>query len=1225
MLIEGQAKGIMPDVDFSIVETAALALAEGRPVPEMPVEGAKTEPKVAAQPPPLTMDETLLEIFSSEVKGHLQTLQNSLAECRDTSECHVSEEMVRAVHTLRGSSHLAEVDSMAELAGAMENYCNLEKIHTNVEDLDSFTEVLLEFHDTMYSILQVINVAGAELPVWQPVVERIQQNIAALEAYDLQVKEAAEIEKASQEQVKEQVIPLPKDVDLELLDIFLEEAGELVEKLDKSYTDWEEAARGSAAIEEIKRGLHTLKGGARLADLADVGDFVHILESLFEGISENSQLVQGELKQVIRDAIDQLHLSIETLHQQHGLIDLSLPLDRMEQFLTESPEEIEESALQDDSIITTDYAGGSESLLHSTDWVPDSSTVYEESVDGTSEAPVAKKLDVDAELLEIFLEEAAEMAEKLEGAFAAWTDDQSNKKPLAGLLRNLHTLKGGARLANLSAMADLAHYLESLFEVVVEDGVKKSAEIPVLVRHALDGIQLGLEQLQTTRSLPDLGGLTKALGAAAKGKKWRKHLTPQAETQPTESIISSDWVEHSDFTLDKDESTFIEDSSLFIDSDMLSETISQPTSEPLTKEGKVIPFPGTEKADVFNRPDSRPPPLQAEESSAGSSERVRVRSELLDLLVNNAGEVGIFRARMEQQNVTVGRNLEELSQTIGRLQRQVRSMEFETEAQILSRHEHELGEDGNQDFDPLEMDRYSTLQQLSRGLSETINDLSNIGGTLQEQARDTDTLLLQQARITNDLQDGLLRTRMVPFRRQASRLERVVRQTANSMRKKAELLVQGADGEIDRTILNSIMGPLEHLLRNAVAHGIETPAERRNAEKPPLGKVSLILARDGSDIVITISDDGKGLDAEAIKASAIKDGLLDVDANIKDEEIYQFILRSGVSTATEVSQISGRGVGMDVAVNEVKKLGGTLEIDSQPGRGSSFVIRLPFTLAITEALLVKVGEQTMAIPYGAVEVIVRATRQDLMECYNGVSEGIEYANHEYKLRYMGSMLGVSFPQLSEGQKWLPVLLVRSGERRVAIQVDRLLGNYEIVVKSIGSQLGNVSWFTGGTILADGSVAMILDLNALVRLDSSHQVAIPVEEEEQVSAISVMVVDDSITVRKVTSRLLERHNMEVVTAKDGVDAVTLLQDRIPDLMLLDIEMPRMDGYELARHIRHTPELSRIPIIMITSRTGKKHRQRALDLGVKRYLGKPFQEADLLENIQSLLAETQGRIN
>jgi chemosensory pili system protein ChpA (sensor histidine kinase/response regulator) len=592
-------------------------------------------------------------------------------------------------------------------------------------------------------------------------------------------------------------------------------------------------------------------------------------------------------------------------------------------------------------------------------------------------------------------------------------------------------------------------------------------------------------------------------------------------------------------------------------------------------------------------------------------------------MVNNAGEISIYRARLEQQNKTLSYNLEELSQTIGRLREQLRKLENETEAQILSRHEREHDGEFPEGFDPLEMDRYSTIQQLSRALSETTEDLGNIGNTMGELGRDTDTLLQQQARIANDLQDGLLRTRMVPVGSRAPRLQRVVRQTAQTLGKQAELTIGGAQGEMDRAILERMMGPLEHLLRNAVAHGIEPPAERESMGKPALGEITLNVGREGPDVVLDVSDDGRGLDREAIRRRAVEKGLMDSDAAIDGEDLDAFILEAGLSTTDEVSQVSGRGVGMDVVVNEIKQLGGSLEIRSEPGRGTAFTIRLPFTLAISEALLVGVGDDIFAVPHGSIDGIARMERWALAACYHGRKDSFSYRERDYKVRYLGSMLGLGAPQLADNERWSPVLLLHSGEHRIAIHVDRLLGNRQIVVKSVGTQLSSIRWFNGGTILADGSIALILDMGSLMRMGSAQQ---PMPEtvggEPAPQGIRIMVVDDSITVRKVTSRLLERHNMEVVTARDGVDAVALLQEERPDVMLLDIEMPRMDGFELARHMRSTEELKDIPIIMITSRTGDKHRLHAVELGVRRYLGKPYQEAELLENIYGVLGENRS---
>ena len=573
----------------------------------------------------------------------------------------------------------------------------------------------------------------------------------------------------------------------------------------------------------------------------------------------------------------------------------------------------------------------------------------------------------------------------------------------------------------------------------------------------------------------------------------------------------------------------------------------------------------------------------------------------------------------------MGFNLAEFEQTVERLQSQLRQLEIETEAQILFRYEKENVDDLDyqKDFDPLELDRFSTMQELSRALSETVNDLSSINESMGDLTRETDTLLLQQSRVATDLQDGLLRTRMVPISAQMNRLQRVVRQTARSLDKKARLEIGGTVGEMDRTILDNIMGPLEHLLRDAVGHGIENPKDRIAVGKPEEGHVTLNLDREGTEILLTIADDGHGLNLKSIRDRAIEAGMMVKDSELSDEDVMQFILEPGFSTASEVTQISGRGVGMDVVANQVKQLGGTLEIDSKRGLGTSFHIRLPYTLAISDAMLVRVGEETFAIPHTAIEGVMRVSRDKIEAFMQGRDAEVKYADHRYLVRYLGALLGTGHAgAAAEQRRWYPVLLVRSGENRMALQVDHLIGNRQIVVKSVGAQLSTVRWITGGTILGDGQVALIIDVNALIRTDIAHHGAHEEIEEEPDHGVTVMVVDDSITVRKVTSRLLARHNMDVITAKDGVDALEVLQDKQPDVMLLDIEMPRMDGFELARHMKNRDDLKNIPIIMITSRTGEKHRNRALEMGVNSYLGKPYQEEELLENIYLALAVNEA---
>jgi len=407
------------------------------------------------------------------------------------------------------------------------------------------------------------------------------------------------------------------------------------------------------------------------------------------------------------------------------------------------------------------------------------------------------------------------------------------------------------------------------------------------------------------------------------------------------------------------------------------------------------------------------------------------------------------------------------------------------------------------------------------------------------------------------------------------------------------------------------------MLRNAVAHGIEPPEERKAAGKQDRGNITISFEREGPEIVLRIEDDGAGINTEAIRARAIERGLMSEDSQLSDNDVMQFILQTGFSTATVVTQISGRGVGLDVVNSEVKQLGGSLHIESTAGLGTLFTVRLPYTLAINQALLAMAGDQSFCIPLGSVEGVVRAGSEELTACYRSEECIYQYAGNDYQLKHLGTLLNTATVEKGEAQSQVPVLLVRIGEKRIALQVEALLGSREIVIKPVGAQISTVDCISGATILGDGSVVMILDMAAVSRMNVAASLPDAPVSKQQESRLVVMVVDDSITVRKVTSRLLERNGFKVMTAKDGVDAMGQLQETIPDMLLLDIEMPRMDGFELATHMRNDDQLKHVPIIMITSRTGDKHRERAQQIGVNNYLGKPYQENDLLDSIHRII--------
>ena len=561
-------------------------------------------------------------------------------------------------------------------------------------------------------------------------------------------------------------------------------------------------------------------------------------------------------------------------------------------------------------------------------------------------------------------------------------------------------------------------------------------------------------------------------------------------------------------------------------------------------------------------------------------------------------------------------HVEELGQTVARLREQLRKLEIETEAEIMHGHQDTLVA---RDFDPLELDRYSNIQQLSRALAESANDLGSLKDLLKSVTTEAEGLLVQQSRVTAELQDGLMRTRMVPFQRHVSRLTRLVRQVAEEAGKRAELAVEGASGELDRQVLDKMLPPFEHMLRNAVVHGIEDAADRQAAGKPAVGRITIRLHREGAEMVIDVADDGAGLDVDSIRRKAYELDLLTPDSKVSDEEIMDLVLKPGFSTAGSVTQSAGRGVGMDVVANEVKKLGGSLRISSVTGQGTNFTVRLPFTLAITQALIVRTGDEVYALPLPTVEGVARIPRRELESLLSHSEPSYQYGEQSYKFRHLGMYLDGQAAKLPEDETSVPVILVHAGEYSAALLVDEMLASREIVVKSVGPQLAGIRGISGATILGDGRIILILDIHALVRTGApvvEIRKAAPTPSDDRPLAL---VVDDSITVRRVTERFLQRSGLRVETAKDGLDAIAVMRDHKPDVILLDIEMPRMDGYEFASHVRNDPRLADVPIIMITSRVGDKHRARAIELGVNDYLGKPYQDSQLLEAIRRQLEE------
>ncbi|MDI3262435.1 MAG: Hpt domain-containing protein [Fulvimonas sp.] len=1173
----------LPAVDADAAPAALFNDAGLAGVPAQPAQPAPEETiPLPAMPP---VDPVLLEILRSEVAQYLQTIRAALADAGQAIP--VEDDLLRAVHTLHGAIAMVDVEPLMRLLSPLEGL--IKRLRGAGTPLSAeAAELVSSAADLVEQYMREFDAAEPQLPDVEPLAARLAAlrdaqhespaPIVSLEPpiefagafpdlvdHDARVEQTAEPARPPdvepvRETADEQKSPSSAAGDADEASFALDEAliaaldafePPIREPLETPHDEQELDALLDALLEE--RPAPTDAAEAQ-ADTGEALEESADMTAMADDAAAEAPDVEPEPSFVA--SFDAAAHAVDTGLAEHA----ETPQERTPQ--PAAPDEVQAAAApeHDELAAIADVSQAPAASLAPE--VPETSEAQEtQEAQETTEVSAAPTgpVDqaVDQDLLEVFLDEARDLLDHADATLAQWRAAPEEMAPVKDLQRDLHTLKGGARIAGLAPVGDLAHAIETLLEKPIAEP-SRAVEVIRLLEHGFD----------------HLHGLTEAL---AQG---RAMAYPQALIDRVLALAGAS---------------------------AASTPVEQAAVEPLPA---LLPEETTAE-DGPNR---------------GGAEQIRVRADLLDSLVNHAGEVAIYRSRLEQQVSAYRFNLAELEQTVTRLRSQLRMLEIETEAQIIARYQREHREAGMAAFDPLELDRFSQLQQYSRALAESVSDLVSIQGTLDELTRQAETLLIQQSRVSSDLQEGLLRTRMLPFDTLVPNLRRTLRQSALEEGKLARLVVEGAHGEMDRNLLDRLKAPFEHMLRNAVAHGIESPADRRRAGKPEEGTVRIQVAREATEVVVRISDDGRGLDRAAIRARALERGLIEADATLDDARLLALIVQPGFSTAGTVTQLAGRGVGMDVVANEIRQLGGSLAIESAPGEGTTFVLRLPFTLAVTQAILVRIGEASFAIPMASVQGVARVAADELAAHLASDTPVFEHHGEAYGIHDLGELLDLP-ARLPSGDETVPLLLTRAGDVRAAIRIDAVIGSREIVVKSVGPQVSSVPGVLGATIMGDGSVLVILDLPPLIRHNLTRRARRVAEGRPAVPAPVaaaprqrplVMVVDDSITMRKVTSRVLERHEYEVATAKDGLDALEKLHEsRVPDLMLLDIEMPRMDGYELATQMKADPRLREVPIIMITSRTGEKHRQRAFDIGVDHYLGKPYQESELLALIGEML--------
>jgi chemosensory pili system protein ChpA (sensor histidine kinase/response regulator) len=793
---------------------------------------------------------------------------------------------------------------------------------------------------------------------------------------------------------------------------------------------------------------------------------------------------------------------------------------------------------------------------------------------------------VDAELFPIFEEEAQELLPQLASALRDWAARPADGGAAASCMRTLHTLKGGARLAGAMRLGELAHRLETRIEHLIAAQSATPGDVEDLQSRG-DLLSQVFDQLRR-RDAEAYAAASAAVIAAVEAP-----AEPVSEPPPAPAAEEAAPVAQEPAPA------------------VVAPPVAAPAVAALPIDWSRFTAAGPAAKNVA--PAERISAVQA---------AVRVRVPLLDRLVNHAGEVSITRSRIESSVGALRASLVDLTENLDRLRQQLRDIELQAETQMTSRME--AAKAVGAGFDPLEFDRFTRFQELTRMMAESVNDVATVQRTLQRSIDAAEDELAAQARLTRDLQDDLLRTRMVEFEGLSDRLYRVVRLAAKETGKQVRLDIVGGAIEVDRGVLDRMTPAFEHLLRNCVAHGIELPSQRLAAGKEAAGLIRVAVTQEGNEVGVEFRDDGRGLDLPRIRARGVALGLLDPNANYGDADLANLIFTPGFTTAETVTELAGRGIGMDVVKNEVGAMGGRVETATAAGQGTAFKLVLPLTTAVTQVVMVRIGEIAVAIPSTLVEIVRRASLAEIEA--SATSGTYAFGDRILPFFWLGALLQTGARSTESGGRMRPVLVVRSANQRVAIQVDEVLGNQEVVVKNLGPQLSRMPGLAGMTLLASGVVALIYNPVALATLygeaaraaTAAAMQAVPddapaqpaVAEPAEPLAPLVMVVDDSLTVRRVTQRLLVREGYRVTLAKDGLEALERLADERPAVLLSDIEMPRMDGFDLVRNVRGDVRLGKLPVIMITSRIAQKHRDYAAELGVDHYLGKPYSEEDLL---------------
>lgn len=1189
-----------------VSEMRAVAGHEETPVKEE--ESAPTGVSIRAG----GEDEELLEVFLEEAREVMETLRSNLEVSRlhlDSREPLVT--MRRGFHTLKGSGRMVGLTELGEVAWAVERAMN-KWLQENkpatpaLLDMIGDAEVLFQHWvdmlssgstsatiDTSY-LLTVADCIenGKEIPQLKPEQQIAEQHFEMAESSAGDSKEDGPVEVGS------------VSLSLALFHIATEEAAGHVQALYEQLAVLHETSTHIVTY-DFMRAAHTLAGVNRTMGFVQIAELAYALELWLEERIDKPQVV-NEQQMIL---IDQVVLQLDemcVMVREHRQEPTPQP-ELITQLLANKEIAESETAVQGLEVLPEldfEFASAPAESAAGPETLPEVMLDFELPAAGKPESheepPVLEKPGSESEVEAVapeFLPETGldfelQPENKPEAAEEAPVFDAEKDRPAAVPDEEQTERRSDHRERGVHDEVD-----EQLLPIFLEEAHELYPQIGSTLRAWREqpkDAQLG-RNLQ--RSLHTLKGSARMAGAMRLGE-----LTHRVEDRVEKAMagggLGTEFWNELDSYLDR-----------------IGNAIEQ-LQQPQAVAALTAEQPAAAKSVQQQFEVTQIVPAQALEVGAERAMQaalLRVRSDTVDRLVNEAGEISVARSRAELELREFKNSVLDLTDSVNRLRKQLREIEIHAEGQMQARTS--ISGESEEKFDPLEFDRFTRFQEVTRFMNESVHDVQTVQQALLKNLAETEAALNAQAHLNRDLQQGLMAIRMVPFASISERLYRIVRQTGKELGKRANLELSGIEVELDRSVLEKMTAPFEHLLRNAIAHGLETSEQREKAHKEPIGEIRLSLRQESNEVVFEFSDDGAGLDIARVRQKAVETGVLQAGEEISDELAMQLIFTPGLSTAKEVTEISGRGVGLDVVRSEITALGGRVDVASEPGQGVRFTIHLPLTLAVTKTLMVRVGQSVYALPSTMVENAQQLKPAALEASYK--QQYVDWQGARYPLHFLARLLGDDEAEVVS-QPHNPVLLLRSGENRIAVHVDELIGNQEVVVKNIGPQLARLPGIAGATVSGSGAVILIINpISFTQRIVVTRKIAKAAAEAVH-KLPTVMVVDDSLTVRKITSRLLARSGYQVITAKDGVDALEQLIDVLPDVMLLDVEMPRMDGFELTKRLRQDTRTQDLPIIMITSRTADKHRRYAMELGVNEYMGKPYQEDELLENIARFIS-------